>query len=118
MGMLERHIQIGDNLGRGCHDLHQPVGDVTGVGVEQADPGDFGGFAGDLLHQQGKTVFEPEVMTVVRRILGDEDELFHPILLKQNSLAGDGFGRAADRSALNQRNGAEGAGAAAAVGNF
>jgi hypothetical protein len=54
-------------------------------------------------------------MAVIRGVLGDEDELPHPLVHQPAGLRPDGLRRPADRGAFDQGNGAERAGAAAPV---
>ena len=57
-------------------------------------------------------------MTIVGGILSQQDQLAHPKRLQRTDLCQDCIGRPADCRTLDQRNGAEGAWPAAAVGNF
>ena len=71
-----------------------------------------------LLQQLRQPIFHPQVVTVIGGILGDQDQLVHAHLLQLAGFLQDGFRWAADRGALDQRDGAKGARAAAAIGNL
>ena len=56
--------------------LHQVVGDLVGIAVKQADPGN-GGLPCDGAHQVRKTVFPVKVKSVSGGILGDEVQFLY-----------------------------------------
>ena len=68
--------------------------------------------------QLRQPILHPQVVTVIGGILGDQDDLVHAHLLQRAGLGQDRRRRAADRRALDQRDGAEGARAAAAIGDL
>ena len=119
VGVLQRHIQVGQDLRVGGHHLDQPVGDVAGVGVHDADPIDLrGGLRPGCSSRCGQPIFHAQVVAVIGGILGDQDHLAHAHVLQAAGLGQDRLHRAADGGAFDQRDGAEGARAAAAIGDL
>jgi hypothetical protein len=57
-------------------------------------------------------------VTIVGRVLGDEDELANSIVAQPAGLIEDRFDRAADSRALDERDGTERARTAAAIGDL
>ena len=118
MGVLERHIQIRQNLFAGGHHLDQPVGDIAGIGVHDADPVHVWNGVGQLLQQDRQTILHPQVVTVIGRILGDQDQLAHAGIPQAARFVHDHGQGPRDSRSLDERDGAEGARTAAAIRDF
>ena len=107
MGVLEGNIQIWQDLRVRCHYLDQPVGDVARECVHDADPVQFRNSPGDLFEQARQAVLHPQVVAVIGRILSDQDEFTYAQFVQSPGFAQDGFRRAADRAAFDERDGAD-----------
>ena len=118
VSVLQRHIQVGEHLRLAGHDFHQAVGDVTGVGIHDAYPVHMRDGAHQVFQQLRQAIFHPQVVPVIRCILGDKDQLANTHLLQSAGFIQDGTHRAADRGALDQRDGAEGARSPATVSDL
>ncbi len=77
MSVLERHIQVGQNLRVGGHDLDEPVGDVARVGVHHPYPVHLRHGTHQVFQQHGQAVFHPQIVTVIGGILRYQDEFAH-----------------------------------------
>ncbi len=100
MGVLEGDVQVGQDLGIAGHHLDQPVADVAGVGVQDADPVDLWGREDQLLEQAGQPVFQAQVVPVIGRVLGDQNELAHAAVLEEARFGEDRLLRAAEERSL------------------
>jgi len=113
--VLERDVEVGHDLAVRRHRLDQAVGHVAGIGVHHANPGHVWHGNNELVEQRRQPVFLAQVVAVVGRILGDQDQLLHAAVAQAARLVEDAIRRAADRRALDGRDRAEGARAAAAI---
>ena len=115
--VLEGHIEVGDD-DRGVGDgLDKFVGEVDGVEVHEPDPvesGDVFEFPEELCEPD----FAVEVHAVVGGVLGDEDEFADAIVDEFAGFVEDHFDGFGDVFAAHGWDGAEGAGAVAAFGDF
>ncbi len=75
IGVLERHVQIGNDLWLGSHQVNQRLGDITWEGVHQPDPGNIRNGFDKFFQQGGQAALYLQVMTVIGHILGDQDDL-------------------------------------------
>ena len=75
--MLERDVQVLDDLGLGRNDLHQLVRDLVGVQVVQTHPMEIH-FA-QAAQQLGQQALMPgQVHAVFGDVLRNDDQLLHP----------------------------------------
>ena len=70
--MLKGNVQIGTDAGIGHH-FEKGVGDLLGIAVEKADPGDSRSFQ-KLRQKEGQSVGAAAVPAESRGVLGDEDD--------------------------------------------
>ncbi len=77
--MLQRHIEIGQDLLAAGHHLDQPVGDIARVRVHDADPVHVRHGVRQVLQQDGQPVLQAQVMAVVGGVLRDQHQLAHAL---------------------------------------
>jgi len=118
MGVLQRQVQVMAQTRLPSHDLDQRRADVGRVGVHQPQPVQVRCRLQNGPQETGQRIPLVPVPPVGRRILGNEDDLFDARLHQANGVRYNGFQRPADGGTLDERDGAESAGRAAAVGNF
>ena len=116
--MLERHVDIGHDVGEARHRFREAAGDTAGVGVHQPHPGQIGHGLGKLLEQDGETVAVTAVLAVGRGVLGDQDEFARTRGRVELCLGQQSVRRVGVHAALDRGDDAEGAGAIAAVGDL
>ena len=118
VGVLEGHVQVWDQWFVHRHRLDHPVGDVAGEGVHDPDPVHIWDGFDQFFEQDGQPFLHPQIMPVIGRILGDQDQLPDPLVAQGAGLVQNRVHRAADRGPFDERDGAKRARAAAAIGDF
>ena len=116
--MLQGNIQIGQNLFVAGHRIDQLVGHVARISIHQAYPGNIGRRANNFIEELTQPILQTQIMTVVGRILSNEDDLLNASGLQPDHFLDNGRQGAADVGAFDLGNGAKGARAAAAIGNL
>ncbi len=116
--MLERHVHVRDEAGRGRHEVQDRVVERLRVRVEEPDPGEprLAEEPLDELREPGPT--EAEVLAVSRRVLGDQHELRDALPLERGRLGDERLDRPAPLLPAHLRDRAERAGVVAALAHF
>ncbi len=115
--MLQRHVEVRDDLLGVRQRVDELVGDVHRIGVQDAHPFD----AVDLIEfaqQLREADFAIEVEAIVRRVLGDDDQLADAVGGELVGLADDFLDRLGHVLAAHAGDGAEGAKAVATLGDL
>ena len=118
IGVLDRHVEVGQEhivLGQ---DVDHAQGERTGVDVEHAQPGEVGHALGNLLQELGQAMLHAEIGAVADGVLGDEDDLPRAAADEVDDLLQDVQGPLAHLGSLDAGDGAEGAGVVATVSHF
>ena len=111
--VLQRHVQVRDDLLRLGDRLDDVVCKVNRVKIHQPDPVQaFDLF--QLLQQSVQSNFAVQVHAVIGRVLSDDDQFPDAVFNEFASFLNDHFDRLGDMLAPHRRNGAEGAGSVAA----
>ena len=101
----------------GCDGLQQPAGNLVGIGVKKAYPAQVFD-SSQLFQQQGKPVFQAEVLAVAGGVLADEGDLPHTGAGQPLRLGDDRFKTPRAELPAQLRNDAERARMIAALGNL
>ena len=119
IGMLERHVEVGQKRVVLGHHVDHPQRQDGRVDVEHAQTqGKFGNAFDDRLEQCRQSVLDAEIGAVADRVLGDEHDLLRPAR-DQSTISCKHVQRPlADLPALDAGDRAEGAVVVAAVGNL
>ena len=118
VGVLDRHVEVGQQRVVLGHDVDHAQGQRAGVDVEQAQPGEIGHTLHDLREKTRQTMLDAEVGPVADRVLGDEHDLLRPLPDEIDDLLQHVQRTLADLPPLDAGDGAEGAGVVAAVGDL
>ena len=118
VAMLQRDIEIGQHLLVPRHRLHQAPRHITGIGVQDAQPGDARRRFHNRVQQMRQPVFQSQVIAVIGAVLRDQHDFFDAHHLQPHRLRYDRFQRSAHRRALDPGNGAESAGTPATIGDL
>ena len=115
--VLEGEVDVLEEAGIGLELLNQLVGDLVGVAVQNADPGDIR-LLGDLADQLGQGIAAVEILAVAGGILSNQRQLLdaqgvHVLGLGHHVLHGTGAELAADGG-----DGAVGAAVVTALGDL
>ena len=117
--MLQRDVDVLDDL-RGVADgRDELVGEALGLKVEHAHPAAVGAhLLSDGLQEPRQVVVAGQVMAPNAGVLADEDDLTHTAFEQMAHLGEDDVGLTREIAAANVRDGAEGAEPVAAIGNL
>ena len=79
VGVLDRHVEVGQERVVLGHDVDHAQRQRAGVDVEQAQPGEVGHTLYDLREETWQPVLDAEVRPVADGVLGDEHDLLRPL---------------------------------------
>ena len=116
-GVLQRHVEVGDDLRAGSDLVDEAIGEVDRVEVHQADPLDAVHLL-ELIEQFHEPGLAVEVHAVIGRVLRDDHQLLHAVGGEFAGLADHLLDRLGGVLAPHLRDRAEGAGAVAALGDL
>ena len=115
--MLQRHVDVLDDLVLARDRVEDRVGHGRGVRVHHADPAEAVDGA-ESPQQEGQAVAQAEVEAVARRVLGDQHDLLHTPRGQRPGLRHDVLDRPAAMQAAQRRDDAEGARVVAALADL
>src|ERR1700761_473410 len=115
--MLQRHVEILHDAVVLRDGIEQVPGDLVGVGIEKAQPGESV-YLRETIEQRGESVFQAEVLAVAGGVLTDQRDLAYSAGDKLLRLGDHRLEAARTELATQVRDHAEGAGMIAALGNF
>src|SRR5262249_38162927 len=115
--VLQRQVEVRDDLASGGEGVDQLVGEVDRVGVEDADPLDTVD-AVQFAQQFRETNTTVQIEAIVGRVLGDDDQLADAVLGQLAGLADDLLDRLGDVLAAHAGDGTEGAEPVATFGDL
>jgi len=118
VAVLEGDIEVWKDLRRIRHQIDQAGGDRPRVGVHQPDPGHVRHSLHQFFQQVGQAVLEAQIVAVIGQVLGDQNQLFDTHVAQAAGFIEDRRRRPADCRAFDHGDGAEGARAAAAIGDL
>ena len=118
MTVLERNVQIRQDLRGGGHRLDEFVGDIARIGIHEANPGNVGRGLGECLQQVRQAIPDAQIVTVVGCVLRDDDQFANAGLMQANGFRDDRLGRPAHVRALDLGDGTKGTGPATPIGDL